>query len=66
VKFFAPLIRMDVYEMPVTEMLALIRMGAKVGLQSVEMVVPVAFVPEPAGHDKQSKPLMALRYGLNV
>ena len=52
--------------MPVTEMLALIRMGAKVGLQSVEMVVPVAFVPEPAGHDKQSKPLIALRYGLNV
>ena len=65
-KFLAPLTRTEVYETPETEMLALTRIGENFGEQSVEEIVPVAFVPEPAGHDRHNKPLVARRFGLNV
>ena len=65
-KFLAPLTRTEVYETPETDMLALMRIGENFGEQSVEEIVPVAFVPEPAGHDKHNKPLVDLLFGLNV
>jgi len=48
----APAVSTDEYGMPPMEMLALIRRGAKAGLQSNDELVPVEAVPEPAGHGR--------------